>query len=272
MTRAPITCGDQTMQEASQDLLLRHDAQGITTLTLNRPAQFNALSEAMLAALQAQLDALEQDPQVRCVILAANGRAFCAGHDLREMRATPEQAYYQQLFDRCSRLMQSLRALPVPVIAKVQGLATAAGCQLVAACDLAVASEGARFAVSGINVGLFCSTPAVALTRNLPIKRAFEMLVTGKFIDADTAAQWGLINQAVRADELDAATEALAREICSKPAISIARGKGMVYRQQMMALPDAYAHAAEVMACNIMDAEAMEGIQAFLEKRAPQWQ
>ncbi|WP_039787022.1 enoyl-CoA hydratase [Herbaspirillum huttiense] len=259
------------MQDASQDLLLRHDAQGITTLTLNRPAQFNALSEAMLAALQAQLDALAQDPQVRCVILAANGRAFCAGHDLREMRATPEQAYYQQLFDRCSRLMQSLRALPVPVIAKVQGLATAAGCQLVAACDLAVASEGARFAVSGINVGLFCSTPAVALTRNLPIKRAFEMLVTGKFIDADTAAQWGLINQAVRADELDAATEALAREICSKPAISIARGKAMVYRQQMMALPDAYAHAAEVMACNIMDAEAMEGIQAFLEKRPPNW-
>ncbi|NQE49504.1 enoyl-CoA hydratase [Herbaspirillum rubrisubalbicans] len=259
------------MQASSPQLLLRHDQRGITTLTLNRPQQFNALSEAMLQALQTQLDALAHDDQVRCVILAANGRAFCAGHDLREMHATPEQAYYQQLFERCSLLMQSLRALPVPVIAKVQGLATAAGCQLVASCDLAVAADSARFAVSGINVGLFCSTPAVALTRNLPIKRAFEMLVTGKFIDAATAADWGLINQAVPATQLDAATEALAREICSKPAISMARGKALVYRQQMMALPDAYAHAAEVMACNIMDDEAMEGIAAFLEKRAPQW-
>ncbi|WP_044530706.1 enoyl-CoA hydratase [Herbaspirillum sp. B65] len=259
------------MQASSPQLLLRHDQRGITTLTLNRPQQFNALSEAMLQALQTQLDALAHDDQVRCVILAANGRAFCAGHDLREMHATPEQAYYQQLFERCSQLMQSLRALPVPVIAKVQGLATAAGCQLVASCDLAVAADSARFAVSGINVGLFCSTPAVALTRNLPIKRAFEMLVTGKFIDAATAADWGLINQAVPETQLDAATEALAREICSKPAISMARGKALVYRQQMMALPDAYAHAAEVMACNIMDDEAMEGIAAFLEKRAPQW-
>jgi enoyl-CoA hydratase/carnithine racemase len=259
------------MQASSPQLLLRHDQRGITTLTLNRPQQFNALSEAMLQALQTQLEALAHDDQVRCVILAANGRAFCAGHDLREMHATPEQAYYQQLFERCSQLMQSLRALPVPVIAKVQGLATAAGCQLVASCDLAVAADSARFAVSGINVGLFCSTPAVALTRNLPIKRAFEMLVTGKFIDAATAADWGLINQAVPATQLDAATEALAREICSKPAISMARGKALVYRQQMMALPDAYAHAAEVMACNIMDDEAMEGIAAFLEKRAPQW-
>ncbi|WP_288393049.1 enoyl-CoA hydratase [uncultured Herbaspirillum sp.] len=256
---------------ATDSVLSREDHAGITTLTLNRPQQFNALSEAMLQALQTQLDALAHDDQVRCVILAANGRAFCAGHDLREMHATPEQAYYQQLFERCSLLMQSLRALPVPVIAKVQGLATAAGCQLVASCDLAVAADSARFAVSGINVGLFCSTPAVALTRNLPIKRAFEMLVTGKFIDAATAADWGLINQAVPETQLDAATEALAREICSKPAISIARGKALVYRQQMMALPDAYAHAAEVMACNIMDDEAMEGIAAFLEKRAPQW-
>ncbi|MCP1574276.1 enoyl-CoA hydratase/carnithine racemase [Herbaspirillum rubrisubalbicans] len=256
---------------ATDSVLSREDHAGITTLTLNRPQQFNALSEAMLQALQTQLDALAHDDQVRCVILAANGRAFCAGHDLREMHATPEQAYYQQLFERCSLLMQSLRALPVPVIAKVQGLATAAGCQLVASCDLAVAADSARFAVSGINVGLFCSTPAVALTRNLPIKRAFEMLVTGKFIDAATAADWGLINQAVSATQLDAATEALAREICSKPAISMARGKALVYRQQMMALPDAYAHAAEVMACNIMDDEAMEGIAAFLEKRAPQW-
>lgn len=251
--------------------LLRHDQDGITTLTLNRPQQFNALSEGMLEALQTQLDQLAHDENLRCVILAAQGRAFCAGHDLREMRATPEQAYYRQLFERCSRLMQSLRALPVPIIARVQGLATAAGCQLVASCDLAVASDSARFAVSGINVGLFCSTPAVALTRNLPIKRAFEMLVTGKFIDAATAAQWGLINQAVPDPQLEQAVQTLARDICSKPGISIRRGKAMLYRQQMMALPDAYAHAAEVMACNIMDAEAMEGIDAFLEKRVPRW-
>ncbi|WP_343651744.1 enoyl-CoA hydratase [Herbaspirillum sp.] len=256
---------------ATESPLLRHDQDGITTLTLNRPQQFNALSEGMLEALQTQLDQLAHDENLRCVILAAQGRAFCAGHDLREMRATPEQAYYRQLFERCSRLMQSLRALPVPIIARVQGLATAAGCQLVASCDLAVASDSARFAVSGINVGLFCSTPAVALTRNLPIKRAFEMLVTGKFIDAATAAQWGLINQAVPDPQLEQAVQALARDICSKPGISIRRGKAMLYRQQMMALPDAYAHAAEVMACNIMDAEAMEGIDAFLEKRAPRW-
>ncbi|HZG22044.1 MAG TPA: enoyl-CoA hydratase [Herbaspirillum sp.] len=256
---------------ATESPLLRHDQDGITTLTLNRPQQFNALSEGMLEALQTQLDQLAHDENLRCVILAAQGRAFCAGHDLREMRATPEQAYYRQLFERCSRLMQSLRALPVPIIARVQGLATAAGCQLVASCDLAVASDSARFAVSGINVGLFCSTPAVALTRNLPIKRAFEMLVTGKFIDAATAAQWGLINQAVPDPQLEQAVQALARDICSKPGISIRRGKAMLYRQQMMALPDAYAHAAEVMACNIMDAEAMEGIDAFLEKRVPRW-
>lgn len=256
---------------ATESPLLRHDQDGITTLTLNRPQQFNALSEGMLEALQTQLDQLAHDENLRCVILAAQGRAFCAGHDLREMRATPEQAYYRQLFERCSRLMQSLRALPVPIIARVQGLATAAGCQLVASCDLAVASDSARFAVSGINVGLFCSTPAVALTRNLPIKRAFEMLVTGEFIDAATAAQWGLINQAVPDPQLEQAVQALARDICSKPGISIRRGKAMLYRQQMMALPDAYAHAAEVMACNIMDAEAMEGIDAFLEKRVPRW-
>lgn len=259
------------MKDHHPDILQREDQQGITTLTLNRPQHFNALSEEMLTALQSQLDDIKSDSTVRCVILAANGKAFCAGHDLRQMQATPQQSYYQALFHRCSQLMQSLRQLPVPVIAKVQGLATAAGCQLVATCDLAIAAESARFAVSGINVGLFCSTPAVALTRNLPIKRAFEMLVTGKFIDAATAADWGLINQAVPDQELASATQALAREICSKPAISIARGKAMVYRQQLMALPDAYTHAAEVMACNIMDPEAMEGIQAFLEKRAPNW-
>lgn len=255
----------------TEPLLLREDQDGITTLTLNRPQQFNALSDAMLAALQAQLDQLAGDDSLRCVILAANGRAFCAGHDLREMRATPQQSYYQALFQRCSRVMLALRALPVPVIARVQGLATAAGCQLVGACDLAIAADQARFAVSGINVGLFCSTPAVALTRNVPIKRAFEMLVTGKFIDAHTACDWGLINQAVPAAELDAAVLQMARDICAKPNVSIRHGKAMVYRQLHMDLPAAYAHAAEVMACNIMAGEALEGISAFLEKRPPDW-
>jgi len=253
------------------DILQRHDQQGLTTLTLNRPLQFNALSEAMLAALQVQLDELARDDALRCVILAAQGRAFCAGHDLREMRASPDPAYYQSLFQRCSRLMQSLRALPVPVIARVQGLATAAGCQLVGSCDLAIASADARFAVSGINVGLFCATPAVALTRNIPIKRAFEMLVTGKFIDAQSAADWGLINQVVPAEALDEAVAAMAREICSKPNVSIRHGKAMLYRQLQMALPEAYDLAAQVMACNIMEEEAMEGIDAFLEKRPPRW-
>ncbi|MBP0597496.1 enoyl-CoA hydratase [Herbaspirillum sp. LeCh32-8] len=258
-------------QDASQAILLRHDERGVATLTLNRPQQFNALSEAMLEALQTQLDRLATDPEVRCVVLAANGRAFCAGHDLREMRATPELAYYQELFGRCSRVMQAIQALPVPVIARVHGIATAAGCQLVGSCDLAVASHAARFAVSGINVGLFCATPSVALTRNVPIKRAFEMLVTGKFIDARTAADWGLINQAVEEEELDAAVAALAAQIVAKSPAAIRYGKAMVYRQKQMALPEAYDYAAEVMARNIMEADAMEGIDAFLEKRAPKW-
>ena len=256
---------------ASQPILLRADSQGITTLTLNRPQQFNALSEAMLDALQAQLDQLAADDSVRCVVLAANGKAFCAGHDLREMRATPQIGYYQDLFLRCSRVMQAIQALPVPVIARVHGIATAAGCQLVGSCDLAVASHAARFAVSGINVGLFCATPSVALTRNVPIKRAFEMLVTGKFIDAQTASDWGLVNQAVEEEELDTAVAALAAQIAAKSPVSIRYGKAMVYRQKQMALPDAYDYAADVMARNIMEEDAMEGIDAFLEKRTPRW-
>ncbi|KAF1048634.1 MAG: Enoyl-CoA-hydratase [Herbaspirillum frisingense] len=257
--------------DAPSPILLRDDRQGIVTLTLNRPQQFNALSEAMLEALQTELDQLAADDSVRCVILAASGKAFCAGHDLREMRATPEFEYYQNLFRRCSRVMQAIQALPVPVIARVQGVATAAGCQLVGSCDLAVASHAARFAVSGINVGLFCATPAVALTRNVPIKRAFEMLVTGKFIDARTASDWGLINHAVEEEELDAAVSALAAQIAAKSPASVRHGKAMVYRQKQMMLSDAYDYAADVMARNIMEADAMEGIDAFLDKRAPRW-
>jgi enoyl-CoA hydratase/carnithine racemase len=199
------------------------------------------------------------------------GKAFCAGHDLRQMRATPQLAYYQALFARCSRLMQSIQAVPVPVIARVQGIATAAGCQLVGACDLAIAADTARFAVSGINVGLFCSTPAVALSRNVSAKRAFDMLVTGRFIDAATAADWGLINQAVPESSLDAAVAEKCGEILAKSPTAIRYGKAMFYRQRQLTLSEAYAYAGEVMARNMMEADAGEGIDAFLAKRAPVW-
>jgi enoyl-CoA hydratase/carnithine racemase len=240
---------------------------GIATLQLDRPQQLNALSESVLEVLQGQLDALADEPSVRCVVVRASGRAFCAGHDLEEMRRTPTLEYYRSLFDRCSRLMQSIRSLPVPVIARVQGIATAAGCQLVGSCDLAIASEGARFAVSGINVGLFCSTPAVALSRNVSTKRAFDMLVTGKFIDAATALDWGLINEVVPAGELDAAINRKAAEIAAKSPAAIRNGKAMFYHQQTMPLADAYAYAGEVMARDMMESDACEGIDAFLNRK-----
>ena len=247
--------------------VLRDKRDGVVTLTLNRPLQFNALSEATLDALQGALDDLAADAGVRCVVLAAAGKAFCAGHDLREMRAQPDLAYYQALFARCSTVMQSIQALPVPVIARVHGVATAAGCQLVASCDLAIASQSARFAVSGINVGLFCSTPAVALSRNVCAKRAFDMLVTGRFIDAATAADWGLINEAVPDAELDDAVARKLADIVAKSPAAIRHGKAMFYRQREMALTDAYAYAGDVMARNMMEDDACEGIDAFLEKR-----
>jgi enoyl-CoA hydratase/carnithine racemase len=242
---------------------------GIATLQLNRPQQLNALSESVLEALQRQLDELSGDPGLRCVILAASGRAFCAGHDLEEMRRTPTLEYYQSLFARCSRVMQSIRSLPVPVIARVQGIATAAGCQLVGSCDLAIASEDARFAVSGINVGLFCSTPAVALSRNVSTKRAFDLLVTGKFIDAATALDWGLINEVVPAAQLEAASARKAGEIAAKSPSAIRHGKALFYRQQTLPLADAYALAGEIMARNIMEADACTAIDAFLSRRKP---
>lgn len=257
---------------ADQPLLVRTAEHGVVTLRMNRPSQFNALSEGLLSALQQEIDALEHQPDVRCVVLESAGRAFCAGHDLREMRSQPSLDYYQALFRKCSRVMQGLQALPVPVIAKVQGIATAAGCQLVASCDLAVAADNARFAVSGINVGLFCSTPAVALSRNVSAKRAFEMLVTARFIDAAQAVDWGLINDAVPETELDARVRALAGDILAKSPSAIRYGKRMFYKQRQMALADAYEYAGDVMARNMMEADASEGIDAFLQKRPPRWQ
>ena len=247
------------------------DARGVLRLTLNRPQAFNALSEAMLEALQRELDRVGADESVRVVVIAAAGRAFCAGHDLKEMRAEPSLAYYERLFAMCGRMMMTIQRLPQPVIARVHGIATAAGCQLVAMCDLAVAARDARFAVSGINVGLFCSTPSVALSRNLQRKAAFEMLVTGDFISADEARAKGLVNRVVEADRLDAEVEALAASIVAKPRLSIARGKALFYRQLEQGIEAAYADAEKTMTCNMMDAAALEGVQAFIDKRKPDW-
>jgi enoyl-CoA hydratase/carnithine racemase len=247
------------------------DARGVVTLTLNRPKSFNVLSQDMLAALQSELDALAEDTAVRALVLAASGKAFCAGHDLREMRAQPSLEYYQHLFAECARMMLSLRRLAVPVIARVQGIATAAGCQLVAQCDLAVASREARFAVSGVGLGLFCSSPGVPLSRNLRMKEAFEMLVTGEFIDAQQALARGLVNRVVEPSQLEAETERLVTAIVSKPRAAIALGKELFYRQLELGIESAYEAAGQTMACNMLDAAALEGVQAFLEKRPPRW-
>ncbi|BBX04361.1 enoyl-CoA hydratase [Mycolicibacterium moriokaense] len=252
-------------------LLDRRDDRGVVTLTLNRPGAFNALSEAMLAALGEALDKLADDESVRAVVLAAAGKAFCAGHDLKEMRAEPSLEYYQELFAQCTSLMLSIQRLPVPVIARVQGLATAAGCQLVAMCDLAVASDDARFAVSGINVGLFCATPGVALSRNVPRKAAFEMLVTGEFISAEEARVLGLVNKVASPDLLDDEVEALVAQIVAKPRVAVAMGKALFYRQIEVDIEAAYADAGSTMACNMMDPSALEGVAAFIEKRRPDW-
>jgi enoyl-CoA hydratase/carnithine racemase len=255
----------------SEPLRYQRDARGVVTLTLNRPQAFNALSESMLAALQAAVDRVAADEGARVVIIAAEGKAFCAGHDLKEMRAEPSLDYYQRLFAQCGRFMMSVQQLGVPVIAQVQGIATAAGCQLVAMCDLAVAVREARFAVSGINVGLFCSTPSVALSRNLGRKAAFEMLVTGDFISADEAKAKGLINRVVDAGELQAEVGKLVDSILAKPRVAIAAGKGLFYRQLETGIAAAYDDAARTMACNMMDPSALEGVQAFIDKRKPNW-
>lgn len=252
-------------------VLHSQDARGVVTLRLNRPQAFNALSEAMFAALQGEFEAIAADEAVRVVVLGAEGKAFCAGHDLKEMRATPSLDYYQRLFAQCSKTMLSVQHLPVPVIARVHGIATAAGCQLVAMCDLAVASSTAKFAVSGVNLGLFCSAPGVALSRNVQRKAAFEMLVTGEFISAEEAKERGLINRVAEPERLDAEIERLVASIISKPRVAVAMGKELFYRQAELDIAAAYEAAGETMACNMMDEAALEGVQAFIEKRPPRW-
>jgi len=268
-----MTTAAEPLMRRDPDPLVRHerDARGVALLTLDRPQAFNALSEAMLTAMQRELDAIAGDEAVRVVVLAAQGRAFCAGHDLKEMRARPSLEYYRGLFAQCTRMMLTLRRLPVPVIARVQGIATAAGCQLVAQCDLAVASSAARFAVSGVNLGLFCSTPSVPLSRNVAPKAAFEMLVTGDFIDAVQAQARGLVNRVVEPERLDAEIESLVASIVAKPRAVVAMGKELFYRQGELGIEAAYDAAGETMACNMMEAAALEGVQAFIEKRKPRW-
>ena len=253
-------------------LVLNHrDASGVVTLTLNRPQAYNALSEGMLEALQTALDGVARDEQSRVVVIAAAGKAFCAGHDLKEMRAEPGLGYYERLFAQCGRMMMTIQRLPQPVIARVHGTATAAGCQLVAMCDLAVAASDSRFAVSGVNLGLFCSTPSVALSRNLSRKAAFEMLVTGDFITAEQALAKGLVNRVVAPEALDAEVAALAGRIVGKPREALAMGKALFYRQLEAGIEAAYADATSTMACNMMEGSALEGVQAFIDKRKPNW-
>jgi enoyl-CoA hydratase/carnithine racemase len=259
-----------------EDILLRADEGAVATLTLNNPARLHALSDAMLDALLGAFDALAAERAVRVVILRAEGRAFCAGHDLREMTNGRQaedggRAYFEALFAKCSAMMLAITRLPQPVIAEVQGVATAAGCQLVATCDLAVAAEGARFGVNGVDLGLFCSTPMVALTRNVPAKRAFEMLTTGGFVEAGEARALGLVNRVVPPAELSAATRALAETIAAKLGPVVAIGKRAFYEQAGMPLAEAYAYAGQVMARNMMREDTAEGIAAFLDKREPHW-
>lgn len=244
---------------------------GLLKITLNRPDAFNSLSESLLNELQDCLSTTACNKEVRVVILAANGKAFCAGHDLKEMMQAPSQSYYQTLFETCSKMMLTVQSMPQPVIAQVQGIATAAGCQLVGMCDLAVASETAKFAVSGINLGLFCSTPGVALSRNLLRKQALEMLLTGEFLSASEARERGLVNRVVPPEQLEHETISLAKTILSKPTEAVRLGKQLFYRQIEQPIRDAYTDAGSVMACNMMDKDALEGVQAFIEKRRPAW-
>jgi enoyl-CoA hydratase/carnithine racemase len=257
---------------ANEPVLLRQDEDGIARLTLNRPAQRNALSVELMAALQDAIDAIARDRKVKVVVIAANGPGFCGGHDLREMRANPGRQHYEVLFGQCSGLMLSITRLQKPVIARVHGIAAAAGCQLVATCDLAVASTAARFAVNGINIGLFCSTPMVALTRAVGRKPAMEMLMTGALVDAEHARAIGLVNRVVPPERLDEEVAALARQIASKLSLAVAIGKEAFYRQAELGLEAAYGYTAEVMTENMLARDTEEGIDAFLEKRAPRWE
>lgn len=255
----------------AEDLVLRQDAAGVATLTLNRPQARNALSRAMMSALETQLAAVGSDPSIRVVVLGAAGPAFCAGHDLKEIRSETGSASYQALFAQCSRLMTAILRLRQPVIAKVHGVATAAGCQLVATCDLALASSEARFATPGVNIGLFCSTPMVALSRNVGRKAAMEMLLTGEMADAETACEIGLVNRVVAPEKLDAAVDDLARRIAGKSGGVVSIGKEAFYRQLEMGVSEAYTYTSEVMVRNMLMDDAEEGIDAFIEKRPAVW-
>jgi enoyl-CoA hydratase/carnithine racemase len=252
-------------------LIEKRDERGVVTLTMNRAASFNALSEEMLGALQSALNRVAADDSARVLVLGAAGKAFCPGHNLKEMIATPSLDYYQRLFAQCSRMMLSIQKLPVPVIARVNGIATAAGCQLVAQCDLAVASSTASFAVSGVNFGLFCSTPSVPLLRNIAPKQAMEMLLTGDFITAQQALERGLVNRVCAPEELDAEVEKLVASILQKPRAAIAMGKELFYRQRELGIEAAYELASQTMAVNMMHECAQEGVGAFAEKRKPKW-
>ncbi len=256
---------------SAEPLLLRADADGVARLTLNRPRQYNALSLDLMAALQRELDAIRDDPGVKVVVIAAAGPGFCAGHDLKELRANSQREFYEKTFSACSRLMQTVVRLPKPVIARVHGIATAAGCQLVATCDLAVAETAARFATPGVNIGLFCSTPMVALSRNIGRKAAMEMLLLGEMVPAPRAAELGLINRAVPAEELDAAVDDIAARIVAKSPLTLAIGKEAFYRQVEMELAEAYDFASETMTRNMLARDAAEGIDAFIDKRKPVW-
>ncbi len=258
--------------ETAEPVLLRNDAEGVAGLTLNRPRQFNALSRELLTALQTELDQIATDPSVRVVVITGRGRAFCAGHDLKEMAGERERDKLLELFNMCSHMMLSLTRLPQPVIALVDGIATAAGCQLVAACDLALATTDARFATSGVKYGLFCSTPMVALSRNLPRKAAMEMLLTGDFIEADDALRLGLVNQVVAPDRLEEAFDDMLARLLDKPPEVLALGKRAFYRQLEMGLEEAYAFTTEVIVDNALGKDFEEGLAAFMEKRAPSWQ
>lgn len=258
-------------------ILERHDTGAVAHLRMNAPKRLNALSDGMLAALQNQFDQLAEDTTIRAIVLSGSGKAFCAGHDLKEMtagRQAPDggKAYFADLFNRCATMMMSIRELPQPVIAQVHGIATAAGCQLVASCDLAVADSGTVFGVNGVNIGLFCSTPMVALSRNIPRKKAFEMLTTGSFITAEVAEQYGLINKSVAAEDLDTTTSALAETIAAKLGVAVKIGKQSFYRQLEMPLDQAYAYTGDAMVQNMMYRDTEEGIAAFIEKRDPEWQ
>jgi len=255
--------------QALEPVLLREEKEGVCTLTMNRPGQMNLLTSEMLSALQLQFDSLKNDSSVRVVILAASGKGFCAGHDLKEIRALRVQPRIEQLFAQCSRMMQSITALPQPVIARVQGAAAAAGCQLVAQCDLAVASEAAKFTTPGVTWGFFCSTPGVAVSRNLLRKRAMEMLLTGDVIDAHKAMDWGLVNRVVKSEELDSAVLELARKIAEKPPATVAAGKRAFYKQIDLGVDKAYELASTVISSSFAHAEGREGMDAFIEKRPP---